>query len=142
MGIGFVFLVASFYEVNLAAAPQMIALFLFAQVAGFLALFAPGGIGVRDGIIMLGLQPIVGPGPAIVVTGIARLWQTVLELITAAMGWQGIRPGKSNDELAGIENQSLDAAEQGTERQTWESSFDTCCTVGHTPNCDSVPNRR
>jgi len=71
--------------------PAVVALFLFAQVAGLVAVFAPAGIGVREGVLLIGLQPLVGPGPAIVITAAARLWQTALELLMAAVGWWALR---------------------------------------------------
>ena len=86
-GVGFFFFVQGFLDVPLSDLSGLIALFTFAQIAGVVALFAPAGIGVRDGVLLLGLQPIVGPGPAIVITGACRIWQTALELIMAGWGW-------------------------------------------------------
>jgi glycosyltransferase 2 family protein len=82
---------------SLQAAPECIAAFLFAQVVGFIALFAPAGIGVREGVLLVALRPLVGEGPAIVVAGLARLWQTALELVLAAVGWWLLRPSVPSD---------------------------------------------
>ena len=90
-GIAFCLVVASVAPVGLLAWPGLIAMFTFAQIAGVLALFAPAGIGVREGVLLVGLGPIVGPGPAIVITGVTRLWQTALELLMAAIGWWALR---------------------------------------------------
>ncbi|QDU60383.1 hypothetical protein Pan216_12220 [Planctomycetes bacterium Pan216] len=90
-GTAFFLLLASFYPVSWDQWPTIAAIFLSAQVAGFVALFAPAGIGVREGILLMGLQGIVGPGPAIVVTGVCRLWQTAIELMLAAIGWIMLR---------------------------------------------------
>jgi uncharacterized membrane protein YbhN (UPF0104 family) len=74
-----------------AGLPSLIAIFNAAQIIGFLALFAPAGIGVREGVLSVGLQPLVGPGPAIVITGVCRLWQTAIELLLAGVGWWALR---------------------------------------------------
>lgn len=88
---GFVLLVGSFYSLTRADIPVLIGTFCFAQVAGVVALFAPAGIGVREGILIYALQPIVGTGNAIAVTGFCRLWQTAMELVVSAYGWFAIR---------------------------------------------------
>jgi len=44
-------------------------------------------------MFLIDLQPVVGPGPAIVITGVARLWQTALELLMAGIGWMGLKYG-------------------------------------------------
>jgi uncharacterized membrane protein YbhN (UPF0104 family) len=56
--------------------------FAAAYVLGYLAVFAPAGIGVREGFLVVFLQPALGAfalGAAIV----ARLWTTVVELVPA-----------------------------------------------------------
>ena len=93
-GLAFCLLVMSVARVELSAWPGLIALFTFAQIAGLLALFAPAGLGVREGVLLVGLQPLVGPGPAIVITAVCRFWQTTLELIMAAIGWWALRKSK------------------------------------------------
>lgn len=93
-GIGFSLVVRSFESVGVSYVPGLIALFTFAQIAGVMVLFAPAGIGVREGVLLVGLQPIVGPGPAIVITGVCRVWQTALELVMAGIGWWALRCGK------------------------------------------------
>lgn len=50
-------------------------------IMGILAIFAPSGLGVREGIILAGLMLIMPESDAAVVSVISRLWQTVAELI-------------------------------------------------------------
>jgi glycosyltransferase 2 family protein len=90
---GFLFFTRAFVPFRPADAPTLIASFALAQVAGLLAVFAPAGLGVRENVLLLGLSPVVGHGPAIVVTLCCRVWQTCLELIMAALGWLSIRGG-------------------------------------------------
>jgi hypothetical protein len=70
----FVASVAGWGRVDVAAAAGM---FAVAYAAGFLALFAPGGIGVREGVLaaMLPLPFSV----AVVIAGLARLLMTAIE---------------------------------------------------------------
>lgn len=57
-----------------------IAVFTASYVAGFLALFAPGGIGVREGVFILMLQGPIGIGAATALAVASRLLLTVTEL--------------------------------------------------------------
>ncbi len=53
---------------------------LIAGWAGILALFAPAGLGVRDGILLVGLQLVVPDAIAALVVIAARIWMTAAEL--------------------------------------------------------------
>ncbi|HEY3317641.1 MAG TPA: hypothetical protein VGK50_04395 [Coriobacteriia bacterium] len=56
-----------------------------ASVAGLVVLLAPGGIGVREGVIALLLAPLVG-GPSAALIGVtARVWSTLVELSASAV---------------------------------------------------------
>ncbi|MCS7033114.1 MAG: lysylphosphatidylglycerol synthase domain-containing protein [Phycisphaerae bacterium] len=58
-----------------------------AMTASYLALFAPGGLGVREGIYLATLSAVPGVGPkAAVVAALMRLAQTLVELGLAAAG--------------------------------------------------------
>jgi hypothetical protein len=57
-----------------------IAVFTASYLAGFLALFAPGGIGVREGVFILMLQAPLGIGAASALAVASRLLLTVTEL--------------------------------------------------------------
>lgn len=61
--------------------------FAAAYVLGYVAFFAPAGLGVREGFLVAFLTPILGPagpGGAAAVAVIARLWTTLVELVPAA----------------------------------------------------------
>jgi glycosyltransferase 2 family protein len=66
-------------EVGLDLLPA-IAVFTASYLAGFLALFAPGGIGVREGVFILMLQGPIGIGAATALAIASRLLLTVTEL--------------------------------------------------------------
>ena len=61
--------------------------FAAAYVAGYLMLFAPAGVGVREGFLIVFLAPSLGVGPATVLAIAARLWMTAAEVIPAAILW-------------------------------------------------------
>lgn len=78
--------------------------FAAAYVLGYLALFAPAGVGVREGFLVAFLAPYLGVGPAGALAVVARLWTTVVELIPAAtFGLRYLAPvgGDANDEGGG-----------------------------------------
>lgn len=54
--------------------------YIAAHLLGYIVLFAPAGLGVREGVMVVLLQPLVGVGPAAGVALLARLWYTVAEL--------------------------------------------------------------
>ena len=53
-----------------------------AYLLGYLAVFAPAGAGVREGFLILFLDPILGAGAAVLAV-VARLWATLVELVPA-----------------------------------------------------------
>lgn len=52
-------------------------------VLGYVAVFAPAGIGVREGFLIAFLGPILGGADAVAIAVIARVWSTVMELLLA-----------------------------------------------------------
>ncbi len=57
--------------------------YVAAYVLGYVAVFAPAGIGIREGFLILLLEPTLGATAAAVAV-LARLWTTVLEVAAAA----------------------------------------------------------
>lgn len=58
---------------------QAVAVFTASYLAGFLALFAPGGLGVREGLFILMLQGPLGVGPATALALASRVLLTITE---------------------------------------------------------------
>ncbi|TVP55412.1 MAG: UPF0104 family protein [Gemmatimonadales bacterium] len=75
--------------------------FAAAYLLGYLALPAPAGLGVREGVLMALLQPVIGPAAAPVAI-LARLWMTAVELAPAgALAlWEALR-NPTESEAAG-----------------------------------------
>jgi uncharacterized membrane protein YbhN (UPF0104 family) len=59
--------------------------FAAAYVAGYLAVFAPAGAGVREGFLVVLLQPTMSHESALMLALVARVWTTAVELVPAAL---------------------------------------------------------
>jgi uncharacterized membrane protein YbhN (UPF0104 family) len=82
--------------------------FLFAGWIGILSLFAPGGLGVREGVLLLALKLVLPAAVAAVIVLAARLWTTAGELICVGIVFLLDRvrpapPGNAADLPAGDE---------------------------------------
>ncbi len=63
--------------------PSMVA-FIFAYQLGYLAFFAPGGIGVRELVLTTILLPYIGPIAASISIA-ARIWNMITEIVAAVI---------------------------------------------------------
>jgi len=70
--------------------PLFIAIAGLGYTAGYLAPFAPGGLGVREAVFQATLSLVVG-APAAVVVILMRLVQTLVEIASAVAGWALLR---------------------------------------------------
>jgi len=70
-----------------AAAVPTASAFAAAYVLGYVMVFAPAGIGVREGFLVALLSPQLGPAASGAVAVIARVWTTLTEVIPAATFW-------------------------------------------------------
>lgn len=64
--------------------------FAASYVLGYAMIFAPAGLGVREGFLIAFLQPVAGPGPATATAVLARFWMTAVELLPAIV-FAGLR---------------------------------------------------
>ena len=60
---------------------ESIGAFAGSYVAGMIAPFAPGGLGVRESVLILMLQPRIGLGNAVALSAVARLITTAAEVL-------------------------------------------------------------
>ena len=84
-GLAFAALVASLYPLAPGDVPQVMAAYAAAYAAGFLALLTPAGLGVREGVLVVALAPVLPAGPALVVALVSRLWMMLVELAGAGI---------------------------------------------------------
>jgi len=82
-GVAFQLLVAGVLGRAPGRTTSYIAAFTGSYLLGYIALFAPGGIGVREGslIVALGRLGLAQAGAAGVISVASRLWLTVLEVL-------------------------------------------------------------
>jgi len=79
-GLAFGLLWLSFRELPPASWPAAVGSFAGAYFLGYAAVFAPAGVGVREGAMAVLLSPSMGAADAAVIAVMARLWMTVAEL--------------------------------------------------------------
>jgi uncharacterized membrane protein YbhN (UPF0104 family) len=84
-GLAFATLVASLYPLAAADVPLVVAAYAAAYAAGFLALLTPAGLGVREGVLVIALAPVLPAGPALVVALVSRVWMMLVELAGAGV---------------------------------------------------------
>ena len=81
VGMGFYMLVYSIYPVPISEALYCGGIYGLSAIIGILAIFTVSGLGVREGIIAVGLALIMPNSYVVIVSIISRLWATVAELI-------------------------------------------------------------
>ncbi len=94
IGVGFFILTRSIYpDVGLSHLLFCAGIWGVSAIMGILAVFAPSGLGVREGIIVAGLMLIMPESDAMVISVVSRLWQTIPELLLVALAflWSRIR---------------------------------------------------
>jgi len=84
--IGFYFLVSSIYPIPFFRIPNLASAYTLAWISGSVAIFAPGGLGVREGVMTLMLSPILPVPLAIAISFIARVWISVFEAVVFFVG--------------------------------------------------------
>lgn len=84
-GLAFGMLWLSFPVLPSVSWPAAVGSFAGAYFLGYAAVFAPAGVGVREGAMAVLLSPWMGAADATVLAVMARLWMTVAELIPLAL---------------------------------------------------------
>jgi hypothetical protein len=86
-GLAFAALVRAMFPLAASDVPLAIAGYSASYAVGFLSLLTPGGLGVREGVLVLALAPIMPAGPALVVALVSRLWMMLFELLGAVAAY-------------------------------------------------------
>ena len=98
-GVAFRVLAVGVLGVATGAVGTYIAVFTASYLAGFLALIAPGGVGVREIVMFAGLrQAGFTGGQATLLVVSSRVWLTILELVPAVLflAHRWVRPRRSD----------------------------------------------
>lgn len=83
LGGAFVLFLTSLTPVPAAAYAPVAGIFAAGYLAGFLAVFVPGGLGVREGVHALLLALYIPSSIAVAVAIAARIWSTAVEIIVS-----------------------------------------------------------
>ncbi len=81
VGTGFYMLASSIYPLPVSELLFVGGVYGLSAIIGIISIFAPSGIGVREGIMVLGLSLIMPSEYAVIIGVVSRLWATVAELI-------------------------------------------------------------
>ncbi len=88
IGVGFFILTKSIYPaIELSHLLFCAGIWGVSAIMGILAVFAPSGLGVREGIIVAGLMLIMPEGDAMIISVVSRLWQTIPELLLVLLAF-------------------------------------------------------
>lgn len=79
-GVGFYLFVYSLFPVSLQSVLFLTGALAFSSTLGLIALFAPSGLGVREGVLVYLLSSIMPAPVAVVISILTRLWTTFIEI--------------------------------------------------------------
>ncbi len=85
--IGFYFLINAIYPVSLSKIFHISAAYTISWMSGFIVIFAPGGLGVREGMMSLLLSSFLPSPLAIAISFLSRVWITVFEIVVFFVGF-------------------------------------------------------
>jgi uncharacterized membrane protein YbhN (UPF0104 family) len=80
-GLAFSIFIKSLASYSFNLFPFITAIFAFSYIVGFLSVFVPGGIGVREGLMTLYLSGFFPPPVATLISLLSRLWLTAAEAL-------------------------------------------------------------
>lgn len=87
-GLGFNVLLASITRTTGTMNwPQAIGIYSLAWAVGFLAVFVPAGLGIRETALVFLLNPLMPDGQAVLIAVLARLWWTLAEAVWIMAGF-------------------------------------------------------
>jgi hypothetical protein len=83
-------------------ATSYIAVYTGSYLAGYLALFAPGGVGVREAVIVIAMPRfgLASAADAAVIAVTSRLWLTILEILPGLLLFRGSSTQSARDQRA------------------------------------------
>ncbi len=87
-GLAFGLLILSISTFPASHFLALVPTFALAYTLGFIALFAPSGFGVREGVLVLLLSPFYPPALGLALALAARLWFTIGDIAFFLIAWQ------------------------------------------------------
>ncbi len=80
-GTGLYLIAASVYDAPLTLLPVCIGIFAISWVVGFMGILTPGGVGIREGVLILLAAPFMPTNIIIITAVISRIYITLAEII-------------------------------------------------------------
>jgi len=84
-GSGFFFLVRSVMQIPTGDYIALVGIFALSSAAGYLVIFVPRGLLIREVAMALLLSSYIPPSVTVAISILARLWYTTVELITVGL---------------------------------------------------------
>jgi hypothetical protein len=85
LGSAFFFLCRWFLPLEPRVLPNVVFAFVTGYVVGQVSGVIPGGLGIREAVMALGLTGVVEPGQAVALAVAERLWMTAVEVASVAL---------------------------------------------------------
>jgi uncharacterized membrane protein YbhN (UPF0104 family) len=79
-GVGFYLFVDSIFPVSPHQILFLTGALAFSSILGLIAIFAPSGLGVREGTLVYLLSYIMPGSVAVVISVLTRIWMTLIEI--------------------------------------------------------------
>lgn len=79
-GAGFYLFIDSVFPVSSTHLLYLTGALAFSSTLGLMALFAPGGLGVREGVLVYLLSFVIPVPIAVIISFLTRLWMTLIEI--------------------------------------------------------------
>lgn len=87
VGLAFYLFVRSLYPAPPELAPELVGIWSLAVAAGMLAVGIPQGIGVKEGILLVGLTAFFSLPQALAISVLSRAWIIGSDLLALALWW-------------------------------------------------------
>jgi uncharacterized membrane protein YbhN (UPF0104 family) len=87
-GCAFYLVCLQFVTLSPRLMPLVVFWFVAGYVIGFVSSIAPAGLGVREGLIVLGLSGAMPAGEAVALALAGRIWMTLVELVWVGIAWR------------------------------------------------------
>ena len=96
MGVGFFMLAKSIYPIDYIEMPFLIGAFTLSWAVGLLVVFAPGGIGIREAMLVLLMEQVMPTGAAVALAALSRVWWILGELFVLFFSTTALSFSKMN----------------------------------------------
>jgi glycosyltransferase 2 family protein len=101
VGLGFWLTARALVTVPAHDLPVYVGAYAIAWLVGFVAVYAPGGLGVREAVLVALLSGRLGTADALVVAAVSRALLTLVDLVLAGGGLAWLNPRRARLEQTG-----------------------------------------